>query len=337
MIMLVDDEEGVLRYMAAVGEEPEVLKALDGYEIPLSRTENILVRVALNGRPVVAEEASLYNLNPENVIIRNFKPDSFVLLPLTARGKIIGILAADRSKSDSAPSVPDEEFLNGFANQVAMAIENARMYQGLREGFLSTIQALASAIEAKDPYTRGHSERVTQYSVRLAKLIGLSERQVEHIRNMCLIHDIGKIGIDRGLLNKKARLESYEFELIRQHPLIGEMIIKPLNLSPEEMTIVRHHHERFDGLGYPDRLKGEEIPIEVRVVSLCDAFDAMSADRPYRRALPQAEVLREIEKEAGRQFDPDLVAVFVNLIRRGRIIKMGPDKAVSRQVLTSYA
>ncbi|MBW2618912.1 MAG: HD domain-containing protein, partial [Deltaproteobacteria bacterium] len=315
LIMLVDEEREVLRYMDGVGGEPGSLEPLKGYEIPLSRTKNILVRVALTGRPLVVEDASQFNLSPDNVIIRNFNPQAFVLLPLTARGKIIGILAADSTGSAPAASSPEEDFLNGFANQVALAMENASMYQKLRDTFLSTIQALALAIEAKDHYTRGHSDRVTAYSVELARAIGLDETKTEQIRSMCLLHDIGKIGIELRILHKNGRLVGDEISVIRRHPLIGETIVQPLNLSPEEVSVVRNHHERFDGLGYPDGLKGEAVPLQVRVIALCDAYDAMTSDRPYRKALPVEEVLSELEREAGKQFDPQLVSVFTEQVR----------------------
>jgi len=319
MIMLVDEEEGVLRYVHGVGADPHTMKLLRGYEIPLTRHENILARVAVSGRPVVAQDARRYGLNPNNIVIHNFNPESFVLLPLTAQGKVIGILAADRSSSAPPVSTPGEEFLSGFANQVALAIENVRMYHELKDGFLSSIQALASAVEAKDPYTRGHSERVARFSVQLAKRIGLPAREIDYLHSMCLLHDIGKIGIDRQLLNKKGPIQPSELEIIRRHPLIGEMIVKPLKLSQDEAAIVRNHHERFDGLGYPDGLKGEDIPKAVRVASLCDAFDAMVSDRSYRKALLMEDALPELIQGAGTQFDPELVAQFSEMIEQGEL------------------
>lgn len=321
MIMLIDEQTQVLRFVEGVGENPEELYTLLGYEIPLSRKHNILAQVIQSGQPVLVSDSASLNLNPDNIIIKNFHPQQFVLLPLMARGKVTGVLAADRGavQDPQTPLNLDREYLQGFANQVALAIENARMYKGMRESFLSTIQTLVQALEAKDPYTRGHSERVTSYSVRLAEKINLSAQDVEQVRNICLIHDIGKIGIDRALLNKKEPLLGSEFSLIRQHPAIGERIIQPLNLSKVEVAVVRNHHERYDGAGYPDGLAGEEIPIQVRIASICDTFDAMTSDRSYRHALPIFEALRRLDAAAGTQLDPNLVPVFIEMVKKGEV------------------
>jgi two-component system, cell cycle sensor histidine kinase and response regulator CckA len=169
MIMLLDQETETLRYVEGVGVSPKELKVLDGYAVPLSRRHNLLARVAASGQPMLCEDTSDLGLNPDNPIIRKWKPKSIVVLPLMAQGRVIGLLAADRHGEHRAIPRLDRDYLQVFANQVALALENARMYRNLRESFLSTVQALALALEAKDTYTRGHSERVTQYAVRLAE------------------------------------------------------------------------------------------------------------------------------------------------------------------------
>ncbi|MFH1135440.1 MAG: HD domain-containing phosphohydrolase [Pseudomonadota bacterium] len=318
MIMLLDEQGEVLRFVEVVGVSQREKEAMARYEIPLTRKSNILVRVALTGQPVVAPDVSALKLNQENVLIKNFKPQSLVILPLLSRGRVIGVLAADRGSRGQAGPNLDHDFLQGFANQVALAIENARMYQEQRNRYLVSIQALVEALEAKDPYTRGHSERVTHYAVHLAEEIGLPAHKVEQLRNMCLVHDIGKIGVERSILNKKDALSEAEINTIRYHPIIGHKIIDPLKLSPEEVAIVRRHHERYDGQGYPDGLAGEDIPIQVRVVSVCDSFDAMTSDRPYRHALSVNEALFRLRGAAGTQLDPQLVRTFEKLVRSGR-------------------
>lgn len=336
MIMLVDEELGVLKYVAGVGMDPTDLQPLDGYAVPLDRSENLLARVVQSGQPLISQDTGNLRLNPANVIIHNYQPQAIVILPLTAQGKVIGILAADRDHSEDTVTNMDRDYLEVFANQVALAIENARMYQGLKESFLSTVKSLAQALEAKDAYTRGHSERVTKYSVRLAQGFKMSEVQVEQIQRMGMLHDVGKIGIDRKILNKVGRLSDEDMAAIRQHPSWGYSIIEPLNLSEEEMAIVRHHHERFDGKGYPDGLRGQEIPIMVRVVTVCDAFDAMTSDRPYRKALGLRESLARLEEAAGSQFDPEAVEVFAKMVREGRFDDLIPgssDDPTSRRHL----
>ncbi len=317
MIMLVDHESGVLRYVQGVGKKGDQLDPLRNYQVPLDRRHNLLVQVANSGQPLISENASLLNLNPENIIIQQFKPESIVVLPLTSQGRVMGILAADRGADDPAAPHPDREYLQVFANQVALAIENAGMYRDLRESFLSTVRSLAMALEAMDPYTRGHSDRVTQYAVRLAQRLSFKPSQVEQIQRVCSLHDIGKIGVGGPILNKVDPLTDQEMKVIRQHPVLGHAIIEPLKLTTEEVAIVRHHHERFDGDGYPDGLNGDEIPTIVRVVTVCDAFDAMTSHRPYRGALDLTQALGELEDNAGDQFDPTMVATFVSMVREG--------------------
>lgn len=317
LLMLIDQKRQTLKYVEGVGLGQEDMEKLVGYEISLSKKHNILVQVVLTGQPVISQDVSTLNLNWNNVILRTFQPQSIVLLPLLARGRLIGVLAAERSKEGKKSQMLDREYLQGFTNQVALAIENASMYKELRDSYLKSVQALVVALEAKDPYTKGHSERVTWYSVGLAQRIGMAATQVDQVRKMCLVHDIGKIGIDDVILNKNGHLVDLELEHIRRHPLIGHKIIEPLNLEPEEVAIVRHHHERFDGQGYPDGLAGEQIPVQVRIASLCDAFDAMTSDRPYRRALTLGEALFRLRAASGTQFDPDLVTEFDEMIRSG--------------------
>ncbi|MBW1710740.1 MAG: HD domain-containing protein [Deltaproteobacteria bacterium] len=333
IIMLIDRESQTLRFVDGVGGDLTAKQTLMDYEVPLSRhKENILAHVAAKGQPVIAGDVSKLGLNPGNLILSQFSPKSIVLLPLKARGEVIGVLGADKNTDTPAQPTLDQEYLQGFANQMALAIENARMYTELKQGVLKTIQALAAALEAKDSYTRGHSERVAQYSVRLAEKVEMSETQVEKIRSMCLVHDIGKIGIDEHILNKTGKLLDNEFDHIRQHPNIGVNIIKPLNLTPEEIAIVKHHHERFDGRGYPDGLKDSAIPLEVRVATICDAFDAMTSDRPYRRSLPLEKAVKELEEGSGTQFDPDLTPIFTNMIKDGEIRDILVRKVTLRAV-----
>jgi HD-GYP domain-containing protein (c-di-GMP phosphodiesterase class II) len=334
MLMLIDHEAQTLKLVDSVGTSEEDKQKIGEYAVPLSRSEeNILAEVAVTGQPVITQDTSTVIRNPDNIIFKQIQPQSIILLPLKAQGKVIGVLAAERSSEGSTWLNLDQEYLQGFANQMALAIENARMYTELRGAFLSTIQSLATALEAKDTYTRGHSERVARYSVRLAERLGLNKAQVEQIRSMCLVHDIGKIGIGEDILNKKGRLEEEEFKHIREHPFIGQRIIKPLNLSPEEMAIIEHHHERMDGGGYPAGLKEKNIPFQVRITTVCDAFDAMTSDRPYRKGRDLPNALEELEREAGSQFDPDLVKVFIDLVNEGGVQDIMADRVPSDEPL----
>ena len=331
MIMLVDQAKQVLRYEAGVGMDPSDLAPMDGYSVSLERTSNLLARVAQTGQPLITQDAASLNLNPKNLIIRKYQPQAIVILPLTAQGGVIGILAADRPQGTAMVTSADRDYLEVFANQVALAIENARMYRDLKESFLSTVKSLAQALEAKDSYTRGHSERVTTYAVRLATRLKMPAPEVDMLRRLGMLHDVGKIAIDRQILNKPGQLSPEDQEMVRQHPSWGQSIIQPLKLSQGEIAIVRHHHERWDGLGYPDGLAGEGIPLPARVISVADAFDAMTSDRPYRNAMGLRDALNELERGSGTQFDPEVVEAFAALLREGRLDDVLPRvRPVSR-------
>ena len=331
MIMLVDQAKQILRYEAGVGMDPRDLAPMDGYSVSLDRTSNLLAKVAQSGQPLITQDAASLNLNPKNLIIRKYQPQAIVILPLTAQGGVIGILAADRPQSTAMVTSADRDYLEVFANQVALAIENARMYRDLKESFLSTVKSLAQALEAKDSYTRGHSERVTTYAVRLATRLKMPALEVDMLRRLGMLHDVGKIAIDRQILNKPGQLSAEDQEIVRQHPSWGQSIIQPLKLNQGEISIVRHHHERWDGLGYPDGLADENIPLPARVISVADAFDAMTSDRPYRNAMGLRDALGELERGSGTQFDPTVVKAFVTLVREGRLDDVLPRvRPVSR-------
>lgn len=166
------------------------------------------------------------------------------------------------------------------------------------------IESLASAVDAKDRYTGGHTQRVTRLARKIAEEIEPGLGSNPQLRYGFMLHDVGKIGVPENILLKNARLDPSEWEIMKTHPLIGLTIIEPVGLGPEVENVVHHHHERWDGTGYPDRLAGVEIPLEARMFSVADAFDAMTSDRPYRSSMPRAEAIEEIRKESGRQFDP---------------------------------
>jgi len=313
IILLHDEEEQCLVTAASSGGEIELMKQFGGYRVPLNRSSNILVRSFNSGKPVLVDNAAQHGLNLKNPLLKAFAPTSFLIVPLISRGKVIGVLAADRASRQAAITQEDLDSLASFGNHVAVALENSRLYQSLEQASLDAIQALAKAVEAKDLYTHGHSERVADYSVRLATEIGVSEKQLLSLKLACKIHDIGKIGITEKILHKPGRLDQDEQDAIKHHTVIGEAIIRPLKGLVGIARIIRSHHERYDGLGYPDRLSGEEIPLEARIIAIADSYDAMTTTRPYRVPLPEAAVVRELVENSGKQFDPYLVESFLKL------------------------
>lgn len=186
----------------------------------------------------------------------------------------------------------------------------------LRASYFSTIQALAAAVEVKDPYTRGHSESVARFGSLIGRALGLGEQQLEGVRVAGILHDIGKLVLDSHLLSKTTELEPQEWEVIRQHPKVAATILKSAVLPWPVIPLVYYHHERYDGSGYPEGLRGEDIPLGARILAVADSFDAMNSDRSYRPRLPLGRILREIRLGAGRLFDPEVVTAFLTLISK---------------------
>lgn len=191
-------------------------------------------------------------------------------------------------------------------------------YRFLKKSHLDCVKVLAEAIDAKDPYTRGHSDRVKRMSLAIARQMGFSEERLENLEYGALLHDIGKIGIKDEILQKQGKLSQGEYEYIQEHPLIGVKIVEGVEFFKDKIPMIRYHHEFYDGSGYPDGLKGEAIPLEARIISLPDAFDAMTSARPHRGVMPLQDVLAELERCKGRQFDPKILEIFL----RERIYKL---------------
>lgn len=184
----------------------------------------------------------------------------------------------------------------------------------LEQSYLDTIQTLRYTVEVKDPYTRGHSDRVSEFSVLIGEHLGLPEEQINTLKIGGLFHDIGKIGVPDSILLKESRLTDDEYSQIKNHPTIGSHILSTATIFQDIIPIVKHHHERYDGKGYPSKLSGEDIPYLARIVAIADTFDAMTSKRPYRDALPIEKVKEEFIKGMGTQFDPSLADLFLKLL-----------------------
>jgi HD-GYP domain-containing protein (c-di-GMP phosphodiesterase class II) len=234
--------------------------------------------------------------------------------PLMVRDKAIGVLSVASSKTGEHYSKDDMELFGNFAAQAAVSLENTRLYERLQDTYLGAIGSLAAAIEARDPYTVGHSARVTQYAVAIAESMELPPDSVEELRLAGLLHDLGKIGVPDSILNKAGRLSEEEYSAIKMHPALSMRIIEPLPHLGNIIPIIYHHHERYDGNGYMDGKAGEKIPLGARIIAVADSFEAMTSDRPYRKALSREEAVNEIARNSGSQFDPEVVKHFLTLL-----------------------
>ncbi len=232
-------------------------------------------------------------------------------LPLKVGDKTIGMfeLASARGYGDE-----EKRLLETLASQAAIAIENARLFEDTQRTYYDTLRSLAGALEARDSYTRGHSQRVADLSLKLAEMLEVDEQERREIYSAALLHDIGKIGVRDEILLKPGKLSDEEMETIRSHPIFGDAILAPLKFLGKVTGMVKHHHERWDGKGYPDGLAAEQIPLASRIVAVSDTYDALTSDRPYRSRRTHEEALAIIQEESGAQFDPGVVEALMSVM-----------------------
>jgi putative nucleotidyltransferase with HDIG domain len=240
--------------------------------------------------------------------------------PCTALAAVIpgiaesyGVICVARAERADVFNPDETDLLLGYAQNTALAMERLRLGESFEKNLVNTITAFVNAIESKERYLKGHSTRVSLYAGELATTLGLSSEEVVLVCRGAMLHDLGKLGVLDPILGKPGRLTGEEYELIKEHVEVGYKILKPLGFLDREALAVRHHHERWDGTGYPDNLAGGDIPFIARVVSTADAFDAMTSDRPYRKALPLETAIAEIEQGLGTQFDPTVGKAFLTI------------------------
>ncbi len=322
-ILVVEDEDSVrslvLRKLARAGYT--AVGAANGIDaLALLREQHF---------GVVMSDINMPKLNGLELlqIIREAYPDVVVIM-VTAYGDLDHAIAAMRlGASDYVVKPFDlDQLMNAIQQALRLRQRNlARRYiefqsrvhprdEANHRLLLSTVMALANSLEAKDPYTVGHSQRVAALAERLAHALGLRESEIRYIHMAGLLHDIGKIGISEAVINKPGPLTPTEYAHIQTHPLISERILVPVAELNGALRMIRSHHERWDGSGYPDGLKELEIPLGARILALADAYDAMTSQRPYRPALPREVALREIERGAGNHFDPSLSRLFLGIL-----------------------
>ncbi len=315
-LMMVDISSGDLLIRASHGLPPEhaaLARRREG--------EGVSGLVLKHGRPLLIASGQ----HPDPEVMRMLNQESSVTssmsVPLIGKNEVLGVL--NISKLNPPPfTTSDLQIATILASQVVTAMENARLYENLRENYLRTVQALVAAVEAKDPYTRWHSTNVAKYAVAIAREMGLSPTRLEELHIASILHDVGKIGISERIISKPDRLSKDEFDIMKDHPAHGIRILDPIGFAPAITDAIYQHHERFDGTGYPVGLEGESICLAARILSVADTIDAMVSERPYRGMISGEEVLRELEREAGKQFDPAVTESACRLIQGG-LISMG--------------
>jgi putative nucleotidyltransferase with HDIG domain len=308
-IVLADGPSGPLRLRALATGQSQI-PSRPGF------SQNLALRSFTRGESILCQSA---DEDPDLVGARSIAEGtmaSILCILLRTPRKRLGVLHLDRGPMQH-PFTKDELHLaDALAAHVSAGIESAQLLKKQREIFVATIAMLAQAVELRDPYTGGHTVRVTEYSTLLAQQLEVSAEDMRLITIGTPLHDIGKIGIDDAILRKTGKLTAQEFEIMKSHTTKGAKILEQVADLAPIIPIARSHHERWDGHGYPDGLAGDNIPRLARIVGVCDAFDAMTSDRPYRQGLPAEIAFGEIEKQRGKQFDPEIADVFLSMKQR---------------------
>ncbi len=305
-LMLVDGEKQELVLKTTWSHNG----TLPNTEQRLKLGEGVAGWVAKEGRPMRSNEKA------SAVGFSNGRSEESAVLcvPLKLRDHPLGVITVLREDTSRPFTEDDELLLGSIGSQMAVAIENYRLNLDMERTYVETILALALAVEAKDPYSAGHSKRVGFYAAKVGEVMGLDPEMLRTLQNAGVLHDIGKIGIKDEILLKPTTLTPDEQKIMQQHSVIGEAIVKPVRSLSQVVALVRHHHEHFDGSGYPSGLKGEEIPLGARILSVVDTYDAMVTDRPYRNRLTIEEAKTELKKCAGTLYDPTVIHAFLRFL-----------------------
>ncbi len=250
----------------------------------------------------------------ESVQLREsgLEAERILCVPLTVHGRTSGALRLTRTRDSHPFTQQDLATAELIGSMAAIAIENTKLRQSVEDGYRTTIRALAGAIDAKDPYTCGHSQRVAEYALIAGVSLSMDESEMTTLEYAAILHDVGKIGIDDAILRKPMRLSAREHAVVRDHPVIGAAIVNDIPFLQDAADLILHHHERYDGSGYPHGLRGTDIPLGSRIIGIADAFDTMITDRPYRRALTINEAMTELFRCRGTQFCPEALDAFAS-------------------------
>ncbi len=314
-LLLVDWETAELVFRVAIGPSGARLTET---RLPLGR--GIAGTVARTGVPLIVNDAQSDPRHDGTIDTLTAQVTrSLLCVPLSSHHRVIGVLEV-MNKTDGTPfDEEDADALAGFAVQSTIALENARLYSDQKRAFRDTVRVIANAVEARDPHTAGHAERVTQISIEIAKELGWTPAQLEVLEIGALLHDIGKIGIEDAILRKPSPLTREEYAEMKRHPILGARVIESVSVLRPVLPYILYHQEHYDGQGYPFGLRGKEIPIEGRLLAVVDSLDAMTSDRPYHEAMSIQGALDEIVRYRGTQFDPDVVDALLHLAQKGKL------------------
>ncbi|MBI5805275.1 PAS domain S-box protein [candidate division TA06 bacterium] len=319
-VLVLKNEEGRNSHIAHFGmtskEIAAILKAGPAQAEKLEKIFNKKYRYSSSyfiPHDAPGVDFSIKLINKQYQPTGDWHSDDVLLVPLMVKDKHIGYLTVDEPVDGRIPSLETVRLLELFCYQVAVAIDNLRLYNDLEQSYYGTLKAFVAAMDAKDPYTKGHSENVRFHALNIARQLKLPEEQVKLIDFSSLLHDIGKLAIRDEILTKPSLLSDHEYQEVKLHPVIGSHLVSEVESLLKVAPIIHSHHEHFDGSGYPQGIKGDEIPLEARIIAVADAFEAMTSDRPYRKAFDLKVAVNRLQEAAGTQFDKEIVRVFIKL------------------------
>jgi len=311
-VFRIDEKKKDLYFFIVRGEKGQEAK-----EIRVPMGKGIVGWVAQHGKPLLVQDVTKDRRWFKGVDKKTkFVTRSILAVPLISKGKIIGVAEVLNKKGNRRFNKDDLELFAALGNQIAIAIENASLYSELDELFKSSIRAISEAVDAKDPYTRGHSARVVEYSLLIGEAMEMSKEELNDLEISAILHDVGKIGVPDRILGKPGKLTRQEYAYMKRHPEFGAAIIRPIAKLKKLSPNVLHHHERLDGDGYPKGLKGRKIPTVARIICIADSYDAMTTDRPYRKKRSIRAAFEELKLCSGTQFDPKLARIFINELEK---------------------
>jgi putative nucleotidyltransferase with HDIG domain len=312
-LLLIDEESKELVFKVAVGPASKIVI---NTRLPIN--VGIVGTVATGGKPLIVNDAKAdprhYGEVDETTELTT---RTLLCVPLINKQRILGVIEVINRKDGQPFDEDDQQLLAAYATQGTIALENAQLYSQLKRSFTDTVRVIANAVEARDPYTAGHTVRVTHLAMEVARELGWTGQQIEWLEIGALLHDIGKVGVADIILRKPAQLTDQEYTEMKRHPIVGVKMLEGVAALRPVMPYILYHQERFDGKGYPFGLAKTEIPIEGRLLAVVDTFDAMTSDRPYRKGLSEERALDEIWRNRGTQFDPDIVDAFARV--KGRL------------------
>ena len=313
-LLLIDEETNRLYFEVALGDKEETVKTFH-----LEMGEGIAGWVAQHGDPLIVHDAQ----NDPRFFSEVDKKSEFttrdvICVPVKVKDKTIGVLEAINKLGGGSFSEDDLTIFQSLADQVAVALDNARLLEEIESLFFQTAESLADAIEKRDPYTGGHTKRVTTYSIAMGEQLNLDPDEMRRLKLAAILHDIGKIGVEDIILRKEDKLTEEEYDQMKKHTLMGAEIIGHIKQLRGIIPGLKYHHEKVDGKGYPEGLADGSIPLIAKIVAVADTFDAMTSDRPYRKALGKEEAFSELRRCVGTQFDRELVDSFIKACEAGK-------------------